>query len=367
MRGIEAGRREAGRRVHLVDEQLALRVEEEVHPRQVAAAQHVEGLAGELAHLVGGGDVDARRHVQHRAVLRQVLGRVVVERVRGGGGDLAHHGGHHVAAHLDHTALQLAALDAALHQHGVVVLERGGQGQRQRGLVVRGPGADRRAERGRLHEQARAQALAQPRVGGQRAAAAMQPVRHHRQAGLQQQALGHLLVHRRRAGEHARADVGHATGLEQALQPAVLAERAVQGRERDVDAGQLAGDVARFAGHQLAAAARCERDGAGVRVDGGGEACAREGHVAPRTRALDADGHHPVAGLAQHRGERGGRAQRDLVLGGAPAEEQAHGDGRVGAAGVGLARQFERELLFVQVESPVVGWPGTVRMAMRRR
>ena len=59
-----------------------------------------------------------------------------------------------------------------------------------------------------------------------------------RQALGGEQLLGELLVHARRAGQHTRADVRHAGQLEQALDGAVLAVRAVQHREHHVDRGQ---------------------------------------------------------------------------------------------------------------------------------
>ncbi len=235
------------------------------------------------------------------------------------------------------------------------MFERGGQRQGERRLVVRGTGADGRAQRRRLDEQARAETFAQPGVARGGVAATMQAIGHHGQAGLQQQALGHLLVHRRRAREHARADVGHAAGLEQPLQAAVLAERAMQGGQRDVDARQLAGDVRRLAGHQLAAAPGHQRDRAGGRVDETREGPAGQRHVAPRAASLDADGHHPVARIEQGGVQRGRGAQRHLVLGGAAAEEQADGDG--GGGGRRVAREFERNLGGMQVASFVVVRP----------
>jgi len=56
----------------------------------------------------------------------------------------------------------------------------------------------------------------------------MQAIRDDGQPGLQQQPLGELLVHRERAAQDVGADVGHAAGLEESLEGAVFAERAVQ-------------------------------------------------------------------------------------------------------------------------------------------
>ena len=55
---------------------------------------------------------------------------------------------------------------------------------------------------------------------------------------MRHQILEHHLVHAQRRGEHAGADVRDVEALEQALHGPVLAERAVQDREHDVDAGQ---------------------------------------------------------------------------------------------------------------------------------
>ena len=52
--------------------------------------------------------------------------------------------------------------------------------------------------------------------------------RRHRNAGGAQQHLGVVLVHARGRGEHAAAHVRHAHHLEQALDRAILAKRAVQ-------------------------------------------------------------------------------------------------------------------------------------------
>ena len=79
-----------------------------------------------------------------------------------------------------------------------------------------------------------------------RVAAAAQ---HHgvadREPGVAQQALGDVLVHRRRAGADPGADVGHAGHLEQPLDGAVLAAGAVQDGDDDVDAAERAAVVER--------------------------------------------------------------------------------------------------------------------------
>ena len=51
-----------------------------------------------------------------------------------------------------------------------------------------------------------------------------------------------MLVHADRGREHARADVAHVGELEEALHRAVLAERAVQDGEDDIDLAEDGGD-----------------------------------------------------------------------------------------------------------------------------
>ena len=60
-----------------------------------------------------------------------------------------------------------------------------------------------------------------------------------------------MLVHADRGGEHAGADVADVGELEQALDRAVLAERAVQDREDDVDLAEHRRDRARLEHLQL--------------------------------------------------------------------------------------------------------------------
>ena len=53
--------------------------------------------------------------------------------------------------------------------------------------------------------------------------------------------LEEILVHAERRGSHARAHVGHARELEESLDGAVLAERAVQHGEDDIDVAERCG------------------------------------------------------------------------------------------------------------------------------
>ena len=81
-------------------------------------------------------------------------------------------------------------------------------------------------------------------------------VRDLRHAGGAHQRLEADLVHAQRRGGDAAADVGDVEAFEQPLDDAVLAERPVQRRERDVGAEQAAGRRAATARGRRAASAR---------------------------------------------------------------------------------------------------------------
>jgi hypothetical protein len=118
-----------------------------------------------------------------------------------------------------------------------------------------------------------------------------------------QEVLEEGLVHAQGRGEHAAADVGEAEHLEQALEGAVLAVRAVQDREHEVGAeGQ---EVA----HGLAVA-----DDAGERDLG------RAGP--PAAVAADAEEDGGVTRAVEGREHLGRAAERDLVLRAAAAEDE---------------------------------------------
>ena len=59
-----------------------------------------------------------------------------------------------------------------------------------------------------------------------------------RDAAVAHHLLEQVLVHRERGARDARADVRHARELEQALHRPVLAERAVEDRQHDVDGAE---------------------------------------------------------------------------------------------------------------------------------
>ncbi len=99
-------------------------------------------------------------------------------------------------------------------------------------LVVRLRDADRGAEPRRLDEDRVAERV----LHG--IAEAQGRIARHGDAAVAQDGLEQVLVHAERRGRYARADVRHAGELEQSLNGAVLAERPVQDRQRDVDRAQ---------------------------------------------------------------------------------------------------------------------------------
>ena len=94
------------------------------------------------------------------------------------------------------------------------------------------------------------------RIGSRRVSAAVpgpvpladHHVRPDRQAPGREDQLHVLLVHADRAGQHARADVRHPGHLQQSLDRAVLAVRAVQHRQHHVDLAEQVRDLRRRAG-----------------------------------------------------------------------------------------------------------------------
>ena len=92
-----------------------------------------------------------------------------------------------------------------------------------------------------------------------------------------------LLVHADRAGQHAGPDVGDAGHLQQALDGAVLAERAVQHRQHHVDVAEQV----RVSGRARVVAAEAAR--VGLAADGPGTTCA------PGSATASTDGSWPPA------------------------------------------------------------------------
>ena len=190
-------------------------------------------------------------------------------------------------------------------------------------VVGRG-GLDRRLELARRvdardpHRRAQPRRLDPARVAdrgrvGQRHArrAVERPVGHLRQAGAAHDVLEDDLVHAQRAGQHARADVGDVEQLEQPLHGAVLAEGPVQGREDRVGPEQPA--------------AGAQRDLL---------ALARPAAVARQLHPRDV-----VARRGQPLAHRGGRAQRDVVLGRSAAGQDGDPHGVVPVCRAGAGRR----------------------------
>ena len=145
-----------------------------------------------------------------------------------------------------------------------------------------------------------------------------------------QQLLRELLVHARGAGQHPGPDVGQAGHLQQPLDRAVLAERAVQHGEHDVHAGE-----------HLARAARLEDDQPGARRVAGQHQRRCADGVDGRQRAAVDRQLRGVVG-AQHPGAVGGDADRDDVE--AVAVEVAqHAAGRDAGDGVLAAAAAEHD------------------------
>ena len=103
------------------------------------------------------------------------------------------------------------------------------------GLVVRLRDPDRGAEPRRLDEDGVAERVLDLVAEPQR------HVARNRDAAVAQHGLEEVLVHAERGGGDPGADVGDAGELEQALDRAVLAERAVQHGQDDVDGAERLG------------------------------------------------------------------------------------------------------------------------------
>ena len=133
---------------------------------------------------------------------------------------------HAVAEHAD---LDLGPVDELLDEHLLVVPEGELDGRPELVLVVHLRDADRGAEPRRLDEHGVAERVLD------RVAEPDRVVRGHRDAAVAHHLLEQVLVHRERRCRDPGADVRNVGELEQALHGAVLAERAVQDRQDDVD------------------------------------------------------------------------------------------------------------------------------------
>jgi hypothetical protein len=285
-----------------------------------AGHRHLAQLGGHVVVELGG-------HVELAHVV-EVLRVEVVERGLADDADLGRERRHHGAVGpLQHGALDLAADDGRLDQHLRVVLRAVAMAASRSSHAVTRVMPSEDPARAGLTKTGRPSRSAFG-VGQGRGAGPQHHVVAHREAVGGEQLLGELLVHARRAGQHARPDVGHARELQEALDRAVFAVGAVEHREHDVDARE---HLPRAAGlqHEQAAARRV----AGQRQRGAGGVDRGQGAVVDRQLAGVVGAHDPgaVGGdadrddveplpvqVGQH--APGGHA-RDRVLAAAPAED----------------------------------------------
>src|SRR5215210_1313695 len=315
--GVDARRGEAGDRVQLVDEHLAVAHEEVDARHPLAVRRHVRAQS-EVADALDRVRRQARRHDQvHPALV--VLGRVVVP-VRPAepvGDDLARQRRDRIAVP-EHAALDLDPVDELLDQDLLVVLE----GERDRFLELLGRArlrhADRRAEARRLDEDREAERVREclPRANRDAARDGDPLVAHDR--------LEQVLVHAERRRRDARADVRDGCELEQALHGAVLAEGSVEDWQHDVDLAERRRRRRRGRNGQ-----RLCRPWPGVRHRGrsvSGECrISRAGFELPAAVAADRDRHRVVALRVERLQHRAGGGERDLVL----ARAASHQDGNL--------------------------------------
>ena len=202
--------------------------------------------------------------------------------------------------------------DELLDEHLLVVPAR----ERDRGLelrlVVDLRDPDRRAEARRLDEDGIAERIRDlvaeaDRVVGRDGDAA---VAHH--------LLEEVLVHRERGAGDARADVRDAGELEQSLDRPVLAERAVEDRQHDVDGAERGersglggnGQCLRRTRLALNACRAWPREGRGAGLE------------RPAAVAADRDADDVVPLRVERREHRAGGGEGDVVLARAAAREQ---------------------------------------------
>jgi hypothetical protein len=342
----EADRGEAWNRVDLgqVDRPT---VEQEIEPGEALGAHRPVGVArdlqdrGPLVRLelgTGRGLGQARR----------VLGGVVIELVarQDLAGTVQLQPGRVVA---DDPDLELAGLrDVALGEGQRVVLEGRRQGAGTLARIVGQGHPHRAAEPSRFDDQAGIAGPAGERLElGQDAGRVGQPAPRgdlppidHRQAQTPNETLEQRLVHAHCRGRHAGPGVGQVGCLEQSLDGAVLAERAVKCDEHD-RSGLLVGQpLEDGATRQRTSATEGRRVVEIGRDEGGGAgACAdRAGQPPPAAVEVDQDPAHSVTGLGEGTGHRRARDDRDVVLGRWPAEEDDDRRPRTHGAGSGCHR-----------------------------
>ncbi len=242
-------------------------------------------------------------------LLGEVLRREVVELVLAADRDLGDHAGiGRVGAEaLDHAALDLAAaVCRGLHQHLGVVHAGLLDGRVELVGVVDLADPDARAAPAGLDEDRVAQGVDRLEAGrpvGLPGPRGHHRVGQHRQALRLEDDLHVVLVHADRRGEHAGTDVAHPGHLQQTLDGAVLAPRAVQQREDHVDLAEGAA-ARRWA---RARRARCRRTrSASVTVARVGSTSGSLSPVVIASRSGSPDSQHPAAVV--------GDADRDHVV-----------------------------------------------------
>ena len=168
--------------------------------------------------------------------------------------DLARPAGLRFVARLgaQYRAFDLARVDALLDQHAPVMvggLEHGGGqfgriafalhfGHTEAGAGTRRLDEQRVAQAGGLDLGHDGRGVGGEPVRGIKGARIQRDARRRGDAGGVQQHLGVMLVHARGRGKHAAADVRHVHHLQQTLNGAVLAVRAVQHRQHRIDVAE---------------------------------------------------------------------------------------------------------------------------------
>ena len=167
---------------------------------------------------------------------------------------------------------------------------------------------------GRLHEHGIAEALLQPLDRLVALAPRHSDVLDRWQAALAEQPLHDVLVHPRRRGQHACPNVGDVGQLQEPLHGAVLAKRAVQYRENYLYARRGPGFSRqrhrRFGRQRTSRLRRQQAHGLARRQ--------------PSALAGDGQRDDVVLLFVERLDDRGGRADRHLVLARAPAEQDGY-------------------------------------------
>ena len=209
--------------------------------------------------------------------------------------------------------------DELLDEHLLVVSARELDRGRELRLVVHLRDADRRAEARGLDEDRVAERVLD------RVAEPDRVVRGDGDAAVAHHLLEQVLVHRERGGRDAGADVGDVRELEQPLHRPVLAERAVQDRQDDVDGPERRERPALGRNRQRLrwTPSRCLAQDV-ARAQRSRAPSGRRGRSRPRRRRT-------APGRARQHRARG--RERDVVLARAAAREQGDAEAAAGLKG----------------------------------